>query len=188
MNFDFDLCWQKIKNGDEHALEKFYKAAFSSLVYYATEITRQPQLAEEVVQDVFLKIWQIRSELDIKGSFKAYLFQSVHNHALNVVRQQKTRKESVNLVTPEKTWQFITDNYRIDDNIIHKIFSDETEAIIDQIIKELPDQCGKVFHLSRVESLKNEEIALQLGLSGNTVKTHIYRALQKIALALKKEK
>jgi RNA polymerase sigma-70 factor, ECF subfamily len=188
MNFDFDSCWQKIKNGDENALEKVYKASFRSLVYYATEITGQLQLAEEVVQDVFLKIWQNCSELHIKGSFKAYLFQSVHNHALNIIRQQKTLKESVNLVTNEKTWQFISDNYKIDDNLIDKIFSDETEAIIEQIIKDLPAQCRKVFLMSRIESLKNEEIAMQLGLSENTVKTHIYKALQKIALALKKEK
>ena len=97
MYVDFDFCWKQIKNGEEQALEKVYKAAFRSLVYYASEITGQPQLAEEVVQDVFLKIWQNRSELIIKGSFKAYLFQSVHNHALNVIRQQKTRKESVNM-------------------------------------------------------------------------------------------
>ncbi len=186
MNFDFDFFWQQIRNGDEHALEKVYKAAFRSLVCYATGITRQPLLAEEVVQDVFLKIWQNRSELHIKGYFKAYLFQSVHNQALNVIRQQKSRKESVNLVAPEKVWQFISDNYMLDDNLIEKISSKETEAIIERIIKELPDQCSKVFLMSRVESLKNEEIAAQLGLSENTVKTHIYRALQKIALALKK--
>jgi len=188
MNFDFDLCWQRIQNGEEHALEKVYKACFRSLVYYATEITGQFQLAEEVVQDVFLKIWQNRLELNIKGSFKAYLFQTVHNQALNVIRKQNTRKESVNLVRPEQTWKFISDNYKIDDNLIDKIFSDETEAIIERIIKELPDQCGKVFQLSRFESLKNEEIAAQLGLSENTVKTHIYRALQKIATGLKTEK
>jgi RNA polymerase sigma-70 factor, ECF subfamily len=141
-----------------------------------------------VVQDVLLKIWQNHSELSIKGSFKAYLFQSVHNHALNVIRQQKTRKESVNLLGSEKTWKFISDTYDLNDNLIDRIFSDETEAIIEQIIKELPEQCRKVFLMSRFESLKNEEIAAQLGLSGNTVKTHIYRALHKIAFALKKEK
>ena len=188
MNFDFDFFWQQIKNGDEIALEKVYKAAFTSLVHYATEITGHPQLAEEVVQDVFLKIWQSRYDLVIKGSFKAYLFQSVHNHALNVLRQQKTKKESVNLVAQENTWKFISDNYKIDDYLIDKIFSDETEAIIGRTIKELPDQCGKVFLMSRFESLKNEEIAIKLGLSENTVKTHIYRALQKIAQTLKKEK
>jgi RNA polymerase sigma factor (sigma-70 family) len=124
----------------------------------------------------------------IKGSFKAYPFQSVHYHALNAIRQQKTGKDSVNLITPEKTWKFISDNYRIDNYLIENIVSDETEAIIEHIIKELPDQCSKVFLRSRFESLKNEEIAAQLGLSENTVKTHIYRALQKIASALKTEK
>ena len=84
------------------------------------------------------------------------------------------------------TWQFISDNYEINDNFIDKIFSDETKVLIDQIIKGLPDQCGKVFQLSRFDSLKNEEIATMLGLSENTVKTHIYRALQKITMALKK--
>jgi len=54
MNLDFDLYWQKMQNGEEYALEKVYKGAFRSLVYYATEITGQHQLAEEVVQDVFL--------------------------------------------------------------------------------------------------------------------------------------
>jgi RNA polymerase sigma-70 factor (ECF subfamily) len=187
MTLDFDLCWQKIQKDDEQALEKVYKAAFRPLVNYAIEITGQSQLAEEVVQDVLLKIWQNRSELSIKGSFKAYLFQSVHNHALNNVRQLKTRKESVNLITSEQTWKFISDTYDLNDNLIDRIFSAETEVIIEHIIKELPEQCRKVFLMSRHESLKNEEIAIQLGLSENTVKTHIYRALQKIASVLKKE-
>lgn len=188
MNSDFDLFWQKIQTGDEYALEKIYKAAFRSLVYYASEITGQSQLAEEVVQDVFLKIWQNRSVLLIKGSFKPYLFQSVHNHALNAIRQQNTRKESVNLLRSEETWQFITDTYDLNDNMIERIFSEETEALIEQIIKELPEQCRKVFSMSRFELLNNKEIAIQLGISEYTVKTHIYRALQKITSDLKKEK
>jgi len=88
----------------------------------------------------------------------------------------------------EKTWKFISDTYDLNDDLIDRIFSAETEVIIEKIIKELPGQCRKVFLMSRFEYLKNEEIAAQLGLSENTVKTHIYRALQKIALVLKKEK
>lgn len=187
MNLDFDLYWKKIQNNDESALEKIYKTALRPLVHYAGEITGQHHLAEEVIQDVFLNIWQNRSSLIVKGSFKAYLFQSVHNRALNVVRQQKTRKESVNILNPEKTWQFISDTYALDDNLIEKIFSDETEIIIENAINELPEQCRKVFLMSRIESLKNEEIAAKLGLSENTIKTHIYRALQKISQVLKKE-
>lgn len=188
MKLDFDLCWQNIQRGDESTFENVYKATFSSLVYYANEITRQPQLSEEVVQDVFSKIWQNRSELHVKGSFKAYLFQSVHNLSLNAIRHKKTNKESVNLLSSETTWKFISDTYDLNDNLIERIISDETELIIEHIVEELPEQCRKVFIMSRFESLKNKEIEAQLGLTENTVKTHIYRALQKIAFALKKEK
>lgn len=187
MTLDLDFYWQKIQSGEMCALEKVYKAVFKSLAFYASEITGQAQLAEEIVQDVFLKIWQKRSELSIKGSFKAYLFQSVHNQALNAIRHQKTIKESVNLLCSEETWLFISENYDLNDHFIERIFSDETEVIIEQIIKELPDKCRNVFLMSRFESLKNEEIAARLGLSEDTVKTHIYRALQKITSALKKE-
>jgi RNA polymerase sigma-70 factor (family 1) len=188
MTLDFDLCWKKIRKDDEQTLERVYKAAFRPLVIYASEITGQSQLGEEVVQDVLLKIWQNRSELSIKGSFKAYLFQSVHNHALNTLRQQKTIKESVNQLGSEKTWKFISDTYNIDDNLIDKLFSDETEAILNKIIKKLPEQCQKVFLLSRHDSLNNAEIAAKLEISENTVKAHIYRALEKITIALGKER
>jgi RNA polymerase sigma-70 factor (ECF subfamily) len=187
ITLDFDLYWQKIQNGELFALEKVYKTAFQSLVYYAREITGQPELAEEVVQDIFLKIWMLRSELSIKGSFKAYLFQSVHNHSLNAIRQQKTRKESVNLPGSDIIWRFISDNYETDDNLIERIFSDETEIIIERLIKGLPEQCRKIFLMSRYELLNNEEIAIRMGISENTVKTHIYRALQKISIGLNKE-
>jgi RNA polymerase sigma-19 factor, ECF subfamily len=188
MKLDFDLYWDKIRNGDERALETVYKTIFRSLVYYASEITTQSQLAEEVVQDVFLKIWQNRSQLKIQESFKSYIFRTVHNHALNVVRQQNTKKESINQICSETSWQFISDTYDINDDLIEKIFSHDTEILIEKIIRELPEQCRKVFIMSRIESLTNEEIAGKLDLSNNTVKTHIYRALQKISVALKKEK
>jgi RNA polymerase sigma-70 factor (ECF subfamily) len=187
MNLDFDLCWQKIKIGDLGGLEEIHKATFRTLVFYACEITGQEHLAKEIVQDVFLKIWQDSASITIIGSFKAYLFAMVHNHALNVLRQQKTRKESVNRLGSDQAWQFISDTYHVNDNFIEKIYSDETEAKISDIIKRLPDQCRKVFILSRGKSLKNEEIAALLGISKNTVKTHIYRALQKIAATLKRE-
>ena len=185
MKVAINLYWQKIKEGENHALEQVYKAAFRSLVNYASEITGQTYLAEEIVQDVFLKIWQNRSELSINGSFKAYLYKSVHNHALNVIRQQKARKESVNTLVPETAWKFIAETYDLNDYLIDRIFADETEILVEQAIKELPEQCRKVFMLSRFDGLKNSEIAEQLGLSENTVKAHIYTALQKVSAALR---
>ena len=71
MNLDFDLYWQKIRNGDVGALEKVYKTSFRPLVRYADEITGHQQQSEEVVQDVLLKIWENRLEISVKESFKS---------------------------------------------------------------------------------------------------------------------
>jgi RNA polymerase sigma-70 factor (ECF subfamily) len=183
---DFDQYWQKIKSNDICALEKVYTHSFRYLVKYAYGLTENIQISEEIVQDVFLYIWQKRSVLEIKSSFKSYLLQCVHNHALNEIRHYNTRKESVNITGSEKTWKFITDTYDLNSDFIERIFCDETEAIIENAIMALPDQCGKVFRMSRFKSMKNNEIAVMLGISENTVKSHIQAALRKIATALGK--
>jgi RNA polymerase sigma-70 factor (ECF subfamily) len=184
MDFDIDAYWLRIRDGDEKAFEILYKKLFSSLCLYASHISGDTYISEEIVQDVFLKIYQNRTSIIINGSFKAYIFQSVHNHALNSLRQQKTQKESVNICTSEDIWNFIADNYDVNDNIIGRMISDETENLIKQVINVLPEQCSRIFRMSRFELMTNTEIAKKLKLSEHTVKSHIYRALEKINLAL----
>lgn len=187
MNLNLDHLWQEIQENNQAALEKLFRIAFKQLVYYAKEITGQHHLGEEIVQDVMMKIWEKRSEISIKGSFRAYLFSSVHNHSLNVLRELNSRKASVNQTCSEKMMEFLSETYCSDDNFIEKIFCDETEIIIETAIKELPEQCREVFCKSRFDKMNNAEIAQQLGISENTVKTHIYRALGKISMALEKK-
>ncbi len=179
MNLNLDLFWQEIQKDNEAALEKVFRIVFKPLVYYATEITGHSYLAEEIVQDVFMKIWEKRSEISINGSFKAYLYSAVHNKALNTIRELNSRKASVNQPCSEKMMEFLSETFCSDDNFIDKIFCDETEIIIEIAIRELPPQCREVFCKSRFEKMKNSEIAVKMGISENTVKTHIYRALQK---------
>jgi RNA polymerase sigma-70 factor (family 1) len=186
MSPDLDQYWQDILRSDEHALEKLYKQAFPALVHYARSITGQTHTAEEVVQDVLLKLWQNRSIIIVQGSFKSYLFQSVHNHALNALRQQKTHKQSVNQPGSEALWQFIAAHFDLEDQFMEHLFAEETRELIQKEVGELPEQCRRVFQMSRFEGLENEEIARALDLSENTIKTHIYRALQKISGILKK--
>ncbi len=187
MDSNLDLYWQEIRKHNEAALGKMLRVVFNPLVYYAKEITGERQMAEEVVQDVIMKIWEKRSEISIKGSFKSYLFNSVHNQALNALRQTHTHRESVNRPCSEKLLELLSETYSSDDNFIDRIFSDETEIILDNAIKELPAQCREVFCKSRFEKLDNSEIASQMGISENTVKTHIYRALQKLSVVLNRK-
>ena len=186
MNPDLDQYWHRIASDDEQALEKLYKMVFPALVHYAGGITGESNMAEEVVQDVMLKLWQDRFYIVIQGSFKSYLFRTVHNHALNALRQQKTKKQSVNRPGSDELWQFITDHYDLDDQVIDQLYADETGELIEKVVDELPEQCRRVFRMSRFEALGNDEIAQQLELSENTIKTHIYKALQKISGVLKR--
>ncbi len=187
MPHDIDQYWLKIKNGDENALEIVFKEIYKPLCYYSGQLTGNFFLSEEIVQDVLLKIWQNRADLVIRESFRSYLFQMVHNQALNAIRQQKTKKQSVNLPGSEEIWQFIKDTYDDSDSLLEDLLSNETEILIHRAIKELPEKCQRIFRMSRFEMLTNDEIAKVLDISENTVKTHIYRALQKITDILSKE-
>lgn len=184
MNFDIESYWLRIRDGDEKAFEILYKKLYPGLCSYASHISGDTFISEEIVQDVFLKIYQNRTSITINGSFKAYIFQTVHNHALNSLRQQKTQKESVNIPTSEEIWNFIADNYDVNDNIIGRMISDETENLITQAINVLPEQCCRIFRMSRFDQMTNTEIAKKLKLSEHTVKAHIYRALERINLSL----
>jgi len=186
MGHDIDQYWQKIRDGDEKSLEIVFKKIFAPLCKYTCQIIHDPFLSQEIVQDTLLQIWQNRDEIKIRNSFNAYIFQSVHNHALNALRQLKTKKQSVNHPGSDEIWQFIASHYNVDDDLAEKIFSDETELLIQKTVEELPEQCKRVFRMSRFESRSNLEIANELDLSENTVKTHIYRALHKITEILKK--
>jgi len=185
MSIDLDQYWQRIAGGDEVALEELYKLMFPKLVRYVVTITGHQQLAEELVQDVLLKFWQNRSLIIIQGSFKSYLFKALHNYALNAVRQQRALKQTVNQPVSEEMWQFIADHYVFSEAVADRLYSDDTHKIIDRAVEELPEQCRLVFCMSRFDDMDNEEIAKKLNLSENTIKAHIYRALQKISGVLK---
>lgn len=186
MPYDLNKYWKEIRLGDEKALEELYRRAFPALVAYAQTITGHFHLAEEIVQDVLLKIWQNRSIIIIQGSFKTYLIKAIHNQALNKLRQQKTKKKSIIQPGNNDLWQFIAENYDIDEQFISHLFADETLHIIKRAVAELPKKCRQVFCMSRFEGLSNKEISKMLQLSENTIKTHIYIALQKISEVLDK--
>lgn len=176
--------WNGIQQDDEGALERLFNQTYENLCQYAFYITENRFLSEEIVQDVYLKIWQGRHKLLIKGSFRSYLYKSVHNHSINAILSQKSKKSSVNRLLSGESWQVIVEWLEFDDYIIERIETSDTEKIVTEVIKKLPEQCRKIFELSRYEDKSNKEIAHHLKISENTVKTQIYRALNKIKESL----
>lgn len=187
MSIDYDYSWQKIRKSDLKAFEALYRKLYASLCYYSVQITRDNSLSEEIVQDVFFKIWQEREIIKIQTSFKPYIFQSVRNQSINEVKRKNAHKNAVNQTVSDDLWKYIMENTEANDFIIEKITSVETSASIDNAISVLPTQCRQVFRMSRQDNLSNDEIASSLGISVNTVRAHLYSALLKIADYLRNE-
>ncbi len=178
--------WTKIKEGDEKSFELLFKALFNELCNYAIQYTADRFLAEEIVQDVFIKIWQNCEEITPTKSIKSYIFQAVHNACINSIIQKKNKKNIHNVFLSDESWEIIQESAQIDSFLLERLEAQDTEQIIKQIIRTLPTGCGEIFILSRFENRSNQEIAEQLNVSISTVRTQIYRALDKISEGLLK--
>jgi len=160
----------RVASGDEHAFSELFNAHHQHLGTHIYRITDSVELAEEVVQDIFLKIWMNRETLKAVQNFKAYLFVISKNHALNCLRKlakQRTHQKS------------------IEDNITKLQLADNNDTagyytLLDEAIDHLPPQQQKVYLLSRHNRLKYDEIASQLGLSRETVKKYLQGATHSI--------
>ena len=181
---DADALWLEIRNGNELAFRDFVKELSPSLYRYVLFLIDDPEIAEEIVQDIFVKLWIDREKIVIRLKIKPYLTKTAKNHTINYLISKNTRKSSVIIPVSGESWQFITETFEFYDDIIERLEAKDTKALIDNCVLELPDQCRKIFEMSRFHGLSNKEIALQLKISENTVRTQLYRALVKIRAIL----
>lgn len=146
--------------------ELLFRDFFPPLMAFAKKILGDEDDAREVVHQVFINLWEKRSELDLSSSLKSYLFTSVHHRSLNVIRDRKKfSSEEVPEVASE--W-----------DVSAQIESMELEEKIREAIDALPEKCREIFELSRFEGLKYGEIAGQLDISIKTVENQMSKALK----------
>jgi RNA polymerase sigma factor (sigma-70 family) len=165
---DKDLLLQ-VAEGDEHAFRLLFVAHHQQLGSHIHRITNSIELAEEVVQDVFLKIWMARETLANVDDFKAYLFVISKNHALNCLKKLAREKVQIRKLEQDSLGLVIADQQ---DNMYYNL--------LDEAIDHLPSQQQKVYLLSRHNRLKYNEIADQLKLSRETVKKYLQIATTSI--------
>jgi len=171
-----------IKKGDQNAFEFLFKSYYSDLCNYATKIVLNEATAEDLVMDIFVKIWEVESRLEITSSLSGYLFKSVHNHCINYLTRKYKRFSELNPKTIEKLDKLIP---CCDISPLDRINLTELSQRIAECIELLPPECKNIFLMSRIDELPNKEIANKLGISENTVKVQIYRALKKLKMHLK---
>jgi RNA polymerase sigma-70 factor (ECF subfamily) len=174
---------ESIKKGDQKSFEFLFKSYYSNLCKHARSIVQNEETAEDLVMDVFVKLWEAESKLVISSSLSGYLHQSVHNHCLNYLTRKHKRFSELNSETIELLNALVPPDASFDP--FESVNMEELIIRIEQSIDHLPEEARKIFIMSRKEELSHKEIAVQLGLSENTVKVQIYRSLIKMRILLK---
>lgn len=160
--------------------ESLFKKYYPALCTFAYDFVNRHELAEEIVQDTFMKIWEKFDDLDIQVSEKAYLYRAVQNNCLNYIKQHKVRARYSNELLQQMESRISLFSMASTHSPVEKLEHAELEILAEKAIRKLPPQCQDVFRLSRFEQLSYPEISRHLGISVNTVKTQMTRALQRL--------
>lgn len=173
---DNDL-FLKIKDDDQTAFEIVFLRYYAHLCSYANSILGSKDTSEEVVQELFVKLWENRKNIEITTSLKAYLYRTTHNQCLNQIESWKIRNAYVknHAQVHEHNIVPFSGDYPIANLIVR-----ELEDKINDSIKSLPEQCREIFLLIRVHNKSYQEVANRLNISINTVKTQMQRAVFKM--------
>jgi RNA polymerase sigma-70 factor (ECF subfamily) len=160
----------------EQVFEQVFKSNFKGLHSYAYTIVRDDIMAEELVQNVFCRLWEKKDGLQIETSLQAYLYRSVYHESLNYLKHLKVRAAYSNYAQSQ-----MKNNT---DRAEKKVLLGDLEKKLNQALSELPEQCRTIFQMSRFEELKYQEIADRLGLSIKTVENQMGKALRLLRLKL----
>lgn len=163
-----------IKSGNKQAFDEVFLKHFKSLHAYAFAIIKEKDDAEEIVQNVFVRIWTKREQLKTDGFLKPFLYRSVHNESLNYLKHQKVRSNfNVHYAEAVKNDA---------GNLNTEIMATELQRNIHSAINELPEKCRNIFQLSRFDQMKYQEIADTLNISIKTVENQMGKALKILRL------
>lgn len=161
--------WHRVQESDIPAYTELYERYRGVLYVHALRMLKEEDEAHDVVQDLFIHLWEKREELEIRSSFSSYIYTSIRNRILDVMAKQKHR------------WKYINSlQSHLDEGIFEteeRVHEQELARIIEREVAHLPQKMREIFHMSREENLSHKEIALALNLSDKTVKKQVSNAL-----------
>ena len=168
-NFSDSELALKIRNSEKAAYQELFERYAPRIYQFSVSYLKNNPDAEELVQEVFLKVWEKRETLDQSKNIKAYIFKIAVNSIYDYIR----RKNIENSFS-----DFAQASFEKDSNPTwHAIIFDEMMTRLSHLVARLPEQQRNIFYLSKDEGLSNDEIAEKLNLSKRTVENHLYRAV-----------
>jgi RNA polymerase sigma-70 factor (ECF subfamily) len=177
-NKHINTTLKELKRANSNALKYIFNLYSERLFYHALKFVNSTEIAEEIIQDVFVAIWKNRNELNIQSSLESYLYSSVKNRSISYLRKKISIIKTEELSYAED----ISDDSTDDTSIEYIELRNELKRAIDS----LPERCRIIFTLSRNSGLTYKQIADELNISPESVKTQIGIALKKLKIHLKK--
>ena len=162
----------------EAQFELVYKTYFKRLYAYAKVICDSQELAKDVVADFFFNLWKNQTDLQSIENLETYCFVSVKNQCVHALTKQKKGKAAVSDEVLEQAVELL--------NPEEVLLEKELRQKMDHVIASLPDQCQLIFRMSREKGLKHQQIAEELGISVDTIKTQLSRAQKKLKIEVVK--
>ena len=175
MTSDIEII-RRIREGDVQQFESLFRSSYVSLVRYAKTIIKDHDTAEEIVQDLFFRLWQDKEKINIVSSLNGYLFRAVHNRCLHLIGHRQIVERHVR--------EAATIQENSPDDPLDILRYRDLQNKIARILERLPERCGRIFCMSRFEGLKYNEIAEKLSVSVKTVEANMGRALKEFRKAL----
>ena len=169
--------FEEIREGNLITFENIFRKYYEALCNYASKYTKDLSVAEEVVQELFYKLWEKRNKLNINVSLKSYLYRSVYNGCLQYLNHRTIEIKYENFYKKQ--------NKEYNNNASEAIRMQELNEIITSTLNSLPERCRKIFLLNRYEGLKYREIADKLSLSVKTIEANMGKALKLLRKNLK---
>lgn len=163
-------------NINKQLFEQLFRDHYKALCHFAERYLHDNDSAQEIVQDVFINLWQKKETISSDKSVKSYLYTSVKNRCLNYIRDNKKFRSQYLDVELEMEIPF---------EDVDQFSESETQNRIEKALDKLPGKCRQVFELSRFEELKYKEIAERLRISQKTVEIHMSKALKILRVELK---
>lgn len=171
---DEEIFIADFRYGDEYAFKKIFDQFNIRLCYLASKLLPSTISPEDIVQDIFVKLWEKRNDFQSISAIKAFLYISVKNKCLNHIKHYKVQQK----------YQSLQNNDLEEDTIMNHIVESEVLERVYYAIKQLPKRCQSVMYLSYFEGMKNTEVASNLKVSVNTIKTQKKRGLALLRLTL----
>ncbi len=175
MSNDDDNILIRLKEGDKRALTILYNNYWKPLYISSFNLLKDKEVCEDIIQDVFIEIWNKRSNIQIKVSLKSYLYACVRYKVFAEFRKSKD--------LPIALYEGLNNRFQYASPET-KMMHEELKKQVSLVVESLPKKCKMVFKLSRIEQLSHKEIAEQLNVSTKTIENHITKALKILRLSL----